>query len=166
MWERATSITYLPFRRFQFRRNSEDYTRRRQELPSRLSYRKHLNSESSLTNLRNTNVASKSLAHYSPPVSRRNPYSYSYTVPSTSAFSDPSSRYSRRLEAAYGRRDALSRLDSLSAYDSNSTPYNSFSRYDSLSRIDSLKRQDSLSRHLETLSISDGYTGVQRRWAK
>lgn len=146
---------------FQYRRNSEDYMRRKHELQSRSLYRRHIDSESSVMNSRNTNVASKPLSHYSPPISRRNPYSFN--VPSSSVFSEPSSRYnpSKHFDG-FSRRDNLSRLDSLNAYDTNSS-YNAFSRYDSLSRIDSLKHQDSLSRQIESLSVKDNLNLVQRR---
>lgn len=135
------------------RRHSEDLIRRKHELQSRL--RKHTESESSVSSLRNTNVAS---SHYSPPVSRRNPYSY--TMPSSSVLSEsPSSRY--RLDS-YLRKDALNRMDSLNTYDTHRRFNNAFSRYDSLSRIDSLNRQDALNR-IDSLSIQDSLSHVQRR---
>lgn len=136
--------------------------RRKQELQSRSLYRRHIDSESSVTNFRNTNVASKPLSHYSPPISRRNPYSFN--VPSSSVFAEPLSRYnpSKRFDS-FSRRDTLSRLDSLNAYDTNSSYNNAFSRYDSLSRIDLLKHQDALSRQIESLSLNDNLNRVQRR---
>ncbi|KYB26386.1 trichohyalin isoform X1 [Tribolium castaneum] len=143
----------------QMRRHSEDLLRRKHELQSRL--RKHTESESSVSSLRNTNVASKTLSHYSPPVSRRNPYSFN--IPSTSVFADmsSSSRYNPNRFDSYYRKDALNRMDSLNTYDTHRR-YNAFSRFDSLSRIDSLNRQDTLNR-LETLSIQDRLSNVQRR---
>lgn len=154
-------VRILIYVTFQFRRNSEDYSRRKQEQQSRSLYRRHVDSESSsVVNSRNTNVASKPLSHYSPPISRRNPYSFN--IPSSSVFSEPLTRYNpnKRFDSFTQRRDTLSRLDSLNTYDTNNS---SFSRYDSLSRIDSLKRQDSLSRQLETLSVNDNLNRVQRR---
>lgn len=147
------------------RRHSEDLLRRKHELQSR--FRKHTDSESSVTSLRNTTVASKS--HYSPPVSRRIPYS-SYAVPSTSVFADSTttSRYNPTRFDSYYRKDALNRMDSLhtshpssssSSYDHRSRINN---RYDSLSRIDSLNRQDALNR-IESLNIQDRLSNVQRR---
>ncbi|XP_068894991.1 putative uncharacterized protein DDB_G0271982 isoform X4 [Tenebrio molitor] len=127
----------------QMRRHSEDLFKRKHELQSR--FRKHTDSESSVTSLRNTNVASKTLPHYSPPVSRRNPYSFN--VPSTSVFADTSS----------SRYDSLSRIDSLN-------------RQDALNRIESLNIQDSLSnvqrRHSATqqdLSMIRRSPKLQRR---
>lgn len=123
----------------------------------RTGYRKHLDSESSITSLRNTAVASK-VSHYSPPVSRRNPHSYS--LPSTSLYTDSQTRYNPHYDFL-SRRDNLNRMDSLNFCDTN-TRLNSFSRYDSLSRIDSLNRRDALSR-LENLNIKDSLNRVQRR---
>lgn len=94
--ENRSQISYVLLL-FQLRRNSEEFCRRKQELQSRSSYRKHSESESGLTGLRNTTVASKSLSHYSPPISRRNPYS-SYTLPSSSVYPETPSRY-RRFDA-------------------------------------------------------------------
>lgn len=138
--------------------------RRKHELQNR--FRKHTDSESSVTSLRNTTVASKS--HYSPPVSRRIPYS-SYAVPSTSVFADSTttSRYNPTRFDSYYRKDTLNRMDSLnttppsSSYD-RSRINNPFNRYDSLSRIDSLNRQDALNR-IESLNIQDRLSNVQRR---
>lgn len=141
------------------RRNSEEFIRRKQDLQSRQSYRKHTESESSVSSLRNTNVASKQLSHYSPPVSRRNPYSFN--IPSTSVFAEPSSRYNPNRYDLLSRKDTLNRMDSLHIRDTN-TRLNSFSRYDSLSRIDTLNRQDALNR-LESLNIRDSLSRVQRR---
>lgn len=142
------------------RRHSEDLLRRKHELQSRL--RRHTDSESSVSSLRNTNVASKTLSHYSPPVSRRNPYSFN--IPSTSVFADSmssSSRYNPNRFDSYYRKDALNRMDSLNTYDTHRR-YNAFSRFDSLSRIDSLNRQDTLNR-IESLNIQDSLSNVQRR---
>lgn len=109
--------------------------------------------------LRNTNVASKQ-SHYSPPVSRRNPYSFN--IPSSSVFSDPTpTRYNPNRYDFLTRKDVLNRMDSINPRDTNSR-LNPFSRYDSLSRIDSLNRQEALNR-LETLSIKDNLSRVQRR---
>ncbi|XP_068894989.1 inner centromere protein-like isoform X2 [Tenebrio molitor] len=141
----------------QMRRHSEDLFKRKHELQSR--FRKHTDSESSVTSLRNTNVASKTLPHYSPPVSRRNPYSFN--VPSTSVFADTSSRYNPNRFDSYYRKDTLNRMDSLNTYDTHRR-FNAFSRYDSLSRIDSLNRQDALNR-IESLNIQDSLSNVQRR---
>lgn len=152
------------------RRHSEDLLRRKQELQSRHGFRKHTDSDSSVSNLRtNTNVASKAFSHYSPPVSRRNPYSFN--IPSSSVFSDPLNRYPHHGSGAVGgggsrfdsyhRKDALNRMDSLN-YDTHSR-FNTFSHYDSLSRIDSLRHQDTLDR-MESLNIGgDGFNNVQRR---
>ncbi|XP_063905326.1 trichohyalin isoform X2 [Zophobas morio] len=144
----------------QMRRHSEDLLRRKHELQSR--FRKHTDSESSVTSLRNTNVASKALSHYSPPVSRRNPYSFN--IPSSSVFADttPSSRYAPNRFDSYYRKDTLNRMDSLATYDTHRRFNNAFSRYDSLSRIDSLNRQDALNR-IESLNIQDSLSHVQRR---
>lgn len=137
-------------------------------------YRKRLESESSALTHRNTNVASK-LSHYSPPVSRRNHNNYSsYTLPSSSSsYPGTTPRYGT-LPSRYdsiARRDALNRMDLLSLQDAPCASYGlprdntnncRFSRFDSLSRIDLLKQQDMLNR-LETLSINDSLSRVERR---
>lgn len=137
-----------------FRRHSEEY------LTHKGNYRLPIDSDCSSLCLRNTNVASKQ-SHYSPPVSRRNPYSYN--IPSSSIFADPTSRYNPNRYDYLTRKDVLNRMDSINTRDTNNSRcLNSFSRYDSLSRIDSLNRQEALSR-LETLSIKDNLSRVQRR---
>ncbi|KAJ8934131.1 hypothetical protein NQ314_013590 [Rhamnusium bicolor] len=141
----------------QMRRHSEDLLRRKQELHSKHGYRKHTDSESSVTScLRNntTDVASKSLSHYSPPVSRRNPYSFN--IPSTSVFADPAARYNPNRYDSYHRKDTLNRMDSLNSYDPPSR-YNAFSRFDSLSRIDSLNQR------VESMNIRESLSNGQRR---
>lgn len=116
------------------------------------AYRNYAYSESGVTSLRNnTKAASKSLSHYSPPVSRRMTHSFN-------TYSNPTSRYpSSYYENAsswrntFPRQDSYSRSESLNRYESRGRS-NSFNRYDSyglnrhesLSRIDALKRQDSL----------------------
>lgn len=144
------------------RRNSEEFLRKKQEIQARTGYRRHLDSEGSLSSLRNTAVASKLSSHYSPPVSRRTPIN-SYTLPATSSYySDPLSRYNNTRSYDYPmRKDTLNRMDSLNFCDTN-TRLNSFSRYDSLSRLDSLNRRDALNR-LENLNIKDSLSRVQRR---
>ncbi|XP_050498369.1 uncharacterized protein LOC114337039 isoform X7 [Diabrotica virgifera virgifera] len=146
-------------RQEQMRRHSEDLLRRKQELQStRYSFRKHANSECSIRN-NPTDISSKSLSHYSPPVSRRNPYSYN--IPSTSVFPESSSSSSARYNPSrfdcYSRRDTLKRMDSLNSYEPP-TRHTTFNRFDSLSRIDSLANR------MESMSLRDGYSGdVQRR---
>ncbi|XP_072378359.1 uncharacterized protein [Diabrotica undecimpunctata] len=143
-------------RQEQMRRHSEDLLRRKQELQStRYSFRKHANSECSIRN-NPTDISSKSLSHYSPPVSRRNPYSYN--IPSTSVFPESSSaRYNPSRFDCYSRRDTLKRMDSLNSYETP-TRHTTFNRFDSLSRIDSLANR------MESMSLRDGYSGdVQRR---
>lgn len=115
------------------------------------SYRKYAYSESGVTSLRNTKTTSKSLSHYSPPVSRRATHSFN-------TFSNPTSKYpssyydnSSSWRNTFPRQDNYSRSESLNRYESRSRS-NSFNRYDSyslnrhesLSKIDALKRQDSL----------------------
>lgn len=103
------------------------------------------------------------MSHYSPPVSRRN--TLSYTVPSSSSsYPDTSPRCSsNRFNTSFSRRDVLNRMDLLNIHDTHDThrDYNRFNRFDSLSRIDTLKH-DTLNR-LETLSINDSLSRVQRR---
>lgn len=113
------------------------------------------------TCLRYTKVASKQ-SHYSPPVSRRN--LYSYNIPSSSSvYAEPSaSRYNPNRCDFLTRKDVLNRMDSINTIRDTNSRLNSFSRYDSLSRIDSLNRQEALSR-LESLSIKDNLNRVQRR---
>ncbi|KAJ8925851.1 hypothetical protein NQ315_009703 [Exocentrus adspersus] len=142
----------------QMRRHSEDLLRRKQELEAtRHGYRKHMNSESSVTSLRSnpTDTVSKSLSHYSPPVSRRNPYSFN--IPSTSVFADPPSRYSTSRFDSYHRKDTLNRMDSLNSYEPPSRYNNTFSRFDSLSRIDALNQR------VESMNIRDSLSNGQRR---
>lgn len=134
----------------QYRRYNEDY------LTHKGNYRLPMDSE---TCLRNTKVASKQ-SHYSPPVSRRNPYSYN--IPSSSVFAEPTSRYNPNRYDLLTRKDVLNRMDSINTPRDTNSRLNSFSRYDSLSRIDSLNRQEALSR-LESLSIKDNLNRVQRR---
>ncbi|XP_017781895.1 PREDICTED: trichohyalin isoform X2 [Nicrophorus vespilloides] len=149
-------------RREQMRRNSDDFATRKQEMQSSRQYRKHTDSESSVSNIRGTPKLS---SHYSPPVARRNPYSYN--IPSTSVFAEPSTRYNPSRYDSFLRN----RMDSLnvpSVQQQDTTNYYSsgrsqFGRYDSLSRIDSLKHQDALSSRLEMLNISDSLSRVQRR---
>ncbi|CAH1116631.1 unnamed protein product [Phaedon cochleariae] len=143
----------------QMRRHSEDLLRRKQELQSRPSYRKHTDSESSVTNsIRNNPNDStyKSLSHYSPPVSRRNPYTFNN--PSTSVFSEPTARYNSptgRFDN-YNRRDNLKRMDSLNSYDPPPR-HQTFSRFDSLSKIDSLTQR------MDSINFRDDYNSGQRR---
>ncbi|KAK4885453.1 hypothetical protein RN001_001724 [Aquatica leii] len=146
-----------------FRRTSEDWKMYRDEQLER-SFRKHADSESSVTSLRNTKVASKPLSHYSPPVSRRVPYSFN--VPSTSAFANPTNRYNSPLYDSYkqdsfSRRNFFTRSESVNR-DEPRTRSNSFNRYESLSRIDSLQRQESLNL-FDSLSIKDSLSRVPRR---
>lgn len=152
-------IFFVKYFNFQIRRNSEELARRKQELHSKNSYRKHTESESSVSSLRNTNAASKQLSHYSPPVSRRNPYSFN--IPSNSVFAEPSNRYNSNHYDILSQKSTLSRMDSLNVLETNPR-LNSFSRYDSLSRIDSLNRQEALNR-LDTLSLRESLSRVQRR---
>ncbi|XP_023013916.2 uncharacterized protein isoform X4 [Leptinotarsa decemlineata] len=140
--ERAIDEQRRNCRDEQMRRHSEEFLKRKREIHSRHGYRKHTDSESSVTScLRNnpTDLTSKSLSHYSPPVSRRNPYSLN--VPSTSVFSEPpSSRFNSSRFDSYNRRDTLKRIDSLNSYDIPSR-HQTFTRFDSLSKIDSLSQQ-------------------------
>ncbi|KAJ8941707.1 hypothetical protein NQ318_023303 [Aromia moschata] len=141
----------------QMRRHSEDLLRRKQDLQSRHGYRKHTDSESSVTScLRNstTDVASKQLSHYSPPVSRRIPYSLN--IPSTSVFAEPTARYNPGRYDTYHRKETLRRMDSLNSIRPPSK-YSTFSRFDSLSRIDSLNQR------MESMSIRDSLSSGQRR---
>ncbi|XP_031329457.1 uncharacterized protein LOC116160408 isoform X2 [Photinus pyralis] len=132
-----------------FRRTSEDLKMYRDDQLDR-SFRKHADSESSVTSLRNTKVASRQLSHYSPPVSRRVPYSFN--VPSTSTFANhPNSR-----SESVNRDEPRSRSNSFNRYES------ALNRHESLSRIDSLQRQESLNR-LDSLSIKDSICRVPRR---
>ncbi|XP_023013914.2 uncharacterized protein isoform X2 [Leptinotarsa decemlineata] len=138
--ERAIDEQRRNCRDEQMRRHSEEFLKRKREIHSRHGYRKHTDSESSVTScLRNnpTDLTSKSLSHYSPPVSRRNPYSLN--VPSTSVFSEPPRFNSSRFDS-YNRRDTLKRIDSLNSYDIPSR-HQTFTRFDSLSKIDSLSQQ-------------------------
>ncbi|XP_057666896.1 trichohyalin-like isoform X4 [Diorhabda carinulata] len=154
--ERMIEEQFREHRQEQMRRHSEDLLRRKQELQtSRYGFRKHTNSECSIHN-NATDISSKSLSHYSPPVSRRNPYSYN--VPSTSVFSELSStRYNPNRFDSYHRRDALKRMDSLNS----SEPPN---RHQMFNRFDSLSKIDSLSNRLESMSLRNGHSGdVQRR---
>ncbi|KAL3289211.1 hypothetical protein HHI36_003645 [Cryptolaemus montrouzieri] len=150
----------------QVRRHSEDYLRRRTDLGGRSGYRKHTDSESSVLGARNA------LSHYSPPVSRRTPFSHN--VPQSSVFSDPlTSRYNSHsprydFDSRY-RRDTLNRLDSLNVYDSlydnshDRYKKNAFARFDSLSRIDSLgARSDPLNK-FESMNLQDDLGRTQRR---
>nr|XP_023013917.1 trichohyalin isoform X5 [Leptinotarsa decemlineata] len=140
--ERAIDEQRRNCRDEQMRRHSEEFLKRKREIHSRHGYRKHTDSESSVTScLRSnpTDLTSKSLSHYSPPVSRRNPYSLN--VPSTSVFSEPpSSRFNSSRFDSYNRRDTLKRIDSLNSYDIPSR-HQTFTRFDSLSKIDSLSQQ-------------------------
>lgn len=139
----------------QFRRHSEEFRNYRLQ---------NMDSECSSICLRNTNVASKQ-SHYSPPVSRRNPYSFN--IPSSSLFADPTTtRYNNPSRYDFlTRKDVLNRMDSISnPRDTNNSRLSPFSRYDSLSRIDSLNRQDALNR-LETLSIKDNLCRQRRHSA-
>ncbi|XP_018561742.1 trichohyalin-like [Anoplophora glabripennis] len=141
----------------QMRRHSEDLLRRKQELQStRHGFRKHMNSESSVTSFHSNpgDTVGKPLSHYSPPVSRRNPYSFN--IPSTSVFADPSARYNPNRFDSYHRKDTLNRMDSLNSYEPSSR-YNTFSRFDSLSRIDSLNQR------IESMNIRDSLSNGQRR---
>ncbi|XP_056648112.1 trichohyalin isoform X1 [Diorhabda sublineata] len=154
--ERMIEEQFREHKQEQMRRHSEDLLRRKQELQtSRYGFRKHTNSECSIHN-NATDISSKSLSHYSPPVSRRNPYSYN--VPSTSVFSELSStRYNPNRFDSYHRRDALKRMDSLNS----SEPPN---RHQMFNRFDSLSKIDSLSNRLESMSLRNGHSGdVQRR---
>lgn len=164
----------------QIRRNSDDFATRKQEMQSR--FRKHAESESGLGGMR---TATKLSSHYSPPVSRRTlavgggsvsasalPYaSYGGASPGAS-----SARYNPSRYDTYVRKNMLNRMDSINHYvpldaglspstyagHSRSNP-SSFSRYDSLSRIDALKQQDALSSRLESLSLNESLSRVQRR---
>lgn len=132
-----------------FRRTSEDLKMYRDDQLDR-SFRKHADSESSVTSLRNTKVASRQLSHYSPPVSRRVPYSFN--VPSTSTLANhPNSR-----SESVNRDEPRSRSNSFNRYET------ALNRHESLSRIDSLQRQESLNR-LDSLSIKDSICRVPRR---
>ncbi|KAB0804723.1 hypothetical protein PPYR_01693 [Photinus pyralis] len=131
-----------------FRRTSEDLKMYRDDQLDR-SFRKHADSESSVTSLRNTKVASRQLSHYSPPVSRRVPYSFN--VPSTSTFANHPNR-----SESVNRDEPRSRSNSFNRYES------ALNRHESLSRIDSLQRQESLNR-LDSLSIKDSICRVPRR---
>ncbi|XP_044746342.1 uncharacterized protein LOC123307918 isoform X2 [Coccinella septempunctata] len=149
------------------RRHSDDYARRRMDLGMRSGFRKHTDSESSVLGTRNA------LSHYSPPVSRRTPFSLN--VPQSSSYSDPlSTRYSPHspryeFDSRY-RRDTLNRMDSLNVYNSLYDSYdtarhkkNAFARFDSLSRIDSLgSRGDPLNK-FESLNLQDDLGRTQRR---
>lgn len=167
-------------RRDLIRRNSDDFATRKQEMQSR--FRKHAESESGLGGMR---TATKLSSHYSPPVSRRTlavgggsvsasalPYaSYGGASPGAS-----SARYNPSRYDTYVRKNMLNRMDSINHYvpldaglspstyagHSRSNP-SSFSRYDSLSRIDALKQQDALSSRLESLSLNESLSRVQRR---
>ncbi|KAF5302016.1 hypothetical protein FQA39_LY10486 [Lamprigera yunnana] len=146
-----------------FRRTSDDLKLYRDEQMER-AYRKHADSESSATSLRNTKVASKPLSHYSPPVSRRVPYSFNN--PSTSTYANPPNRYNSAYYDSYKkdsftRRNFFTRSESMTR-DEPRIRSNSFNRYESLSRIDSLQRQESLD-HLDSLSIKDSLSRVPRR---
>ncbi|CAH1114549.1 unnamed protein product [Psylliodes chrysocephalus] len=153
--ERLVEDQLSVHRQEQMRRHSEDMLRRKQELQStRYSFRKHANSECSIRN-NPTDISSKSLSHYSPPVSRRNPYSFN--IPSTSVFPESSSsRYNPNRFDCYTRRDTLKRMDSLNSYEPPSR-HHTFSRFDSLSRIDSLANR------MEVLSLRDYNGDSQRR---
>ncbi|CAG9859453.1 unnamed protein product, partial [Phyllotreta striolata] len=154
--ERLVEDQLREHRQEQMRRHSEDLLRRKQDLQStRYGFRKHTNSECSIRN-NPTDVSSKSLAHYSPPISRRNPYSLN--VPSTSVFSDSSSRYAPSRFECFSRRDTVKRMDSLNSYELPGR-HQAFSRFDSLSRIDSLASR------MEVLSLRDGYNGERRHSA-
>lgn len=153
-----------------FRRTSEDLKSYRDEQLER-PFRKHADSESSVSSLRNTKVASRQLSHYSPPVSRRVPYSFN--IPSTSVFTNPTNRYTPSYYDSYRkdnytRRNFFSRSESVNRDEPRSRS-NSFNRHEhvlnrheSLSRIDSLQRQDSLSR-MDSLSIKDSISRIPRR---
>ncbi|XP_031329456.1 uncharacterized protein LOC116160408 isoform X1 [Photinus pyralis] len=153
-----------------FRRTSEDLKMYRDDQLDR-SFRKHADSESSVTSLRNTKVASRQLSHYSPPVSRRVPYSFN--VPSTSTFANHPNRYNSSFydnykKDSFTRKNFFSRSESVNRDEPRSRS-NSFNRYESalnrhesLSRIDSLQRQESLNR-LDSLSIKDSICRVPRR---
>ncbi|KAF5307199.1 hypothetical protein FQR65_LT00715 [Abscondita terminalis] len=155
---------YITQKNQMFRRTSEDWKMYRDEQLER-SFRKHADSESSVTSLRNTKVASKPLSHYSPPVSRRVPYSFN--VPSTSTYANPntnrynSAYYDSYTQDSFSRRNFFTRSESVNR-DEPRTRSNSFNRYESLSRIDSLQRQESLTL-LDSLSIKDSLSRVPRR---
>lgn len=117
-------------------------------------------------------MPSRQLSHYSPPVSRRVPYSFN--IPSTSMFANPVNRYnssyfdtSYKKDGSSVRRNVFSRSESLNREEPR-TRSNSFNRYEtlnrheSLSRIDSLQRYDSLNR-MDSLSIKDSLSRVPRR---
>ncbi|KAG5879521.1 hypothetical protein JTB14_029887, partial [Gonioctena quinquepunctata] len=155
--ERAIDEQRRSRRDEQMRRHSEDLLKRKQEYQSRHGYRKHTESESSVTScLRNnpSDLTSKSLSHYSPPVSRRNPYSLN--IPSSSVYSEPMTRYNSGRLDSYNRRDTLKHMDSLNSYDTP-TKHHTFNRFDSLSKI------DSLSQRMESINFRDGLTNDRQR---
>ncbi|XP_045478509.1 uncharacterized protein LOC123683471 isoform X2 [Harmonia axyridis] len=147
------------------RRHSDDYARRRMDVGLRSGYRKHTDSEGSGLGSRNA------LSHYSPPVSRRTPFSLnvpqsssSYSDPLTTRYSPHSPRYD--FDSRY-RRDTLNRLDSLNVYNSlyDTARYkkNAFARFDSLSRIDSLGARGDPLNKFESLNLQDDFGRTQRR---
>ncbi|CAH1114553.1 unnamed protein product [Psylliodes chrysocephalus] len=136
--ERLVEDQLSVHRQEQMRRHSEDMLRRKQELQStRYSFRKHANSECSIRN-NPTDISSKSLSHYSPPVSRRNPYSFN--IPSTSVFPESSSRLQRRSSS--GRFEDPLPVPVLKAHSpvakelKNSIPYSSRQSSDAIRRLE------------------------------
>ncbi|KAK9891197.1 hypothetical protein WA026_013511 [Henosepilachna vigintioctopunctata] len=138
----------------QGRRHSDDHLRRRMDLGLRSGYRKHTDSESSVLG-----SSRNALSHYSPPVSRRNPFAVSSaynTDPLASRYNAHSPRYDYD---GRGRRDALDRMDSLNAVTSYADAYGaSRSRRDAFARFDSLSRIDSLGTAFESMGMREERT--------